>query len=70
MELHKDCANIIFQSPLPPFTWQHLEYLSIVGGEYREHVDCEEISTEEIDQDTPNFLEGLTNWLQLREDTG
>ena len=70
VELHKDCANIIFQSPLPPFTWQHLEYLSIVGGEYREHVDCEEISTEEIDQDTPNFLEGLTNWLQLREDTG
>ena len=70
VELYSDCADIMFQSTLPSFTWQHLEYLSIEGGEYAEDFDGAKVYDETIDEDVPEFLEGLINWLQQRQNTG
>ena len=66
VELLGHCADAIFQNNLSSSTWQHLECLSIDSG-VENHEAYEEVH---IDHDTPQFLEGLENWLQLRQNTG
>ena len=70
VELHRNYADIIFQNALSSFTWKHLEYLSIDGGKSIVGFDSTRGYDELIDHDIPDFLEGLANWLQLRQNSG
>ena len=63
VELHRNNADVIFKGTFSSATWQHLEHLSIYGGKPI-------VGFDRIDHDIPDFLEGLVNWLQLRQNSG